>query len=624
MNMDLSRFRNLAAAFAAIVALAATAAAAAPAVTAQLEPSEITLGDSARLTITVSGSGDDAITPPAVPGLEFVAAGRSSQFESINGVTSSTTSVTYEVNPQRAGTFTIPALSHGSQPLVLRVQSGNGRNGASTGNNSGLSSLPPPAASGMSAGETRLTRDGSAFARLLLPKRELFVGETVPVEIQVGLRPGLVASLNGLPTLNGDDFTLNKLSSQPEQTQEIVNGKPYTLLTWHSILTAVKPGDFSLTVETPLTVKMRAAPKRQARTPKGLFDDSMFGDPFDDPFFQDFFGGTTEKEITVASEPEVLKVLALPTEGRPAGFSGAVGKFDISSELSAAKSAAGDPLTLRLKVTGTGDFDRVNTAMLGEVNGWKTYKPTAKFAPADNAGYSGEKDFEQAVIPMEAGRQSAPPLVFSFFNPETHQYETKQTTPLVVDVSPASNGGLKATMPVTSAHQIPASEPSREGLRLDHVETGSKVATLRPLYFQPWFVGTQGALVLCFVGGLIGLRRRERRANDPDGARKREVSATISGCLAEMDAASNASDAARFFQSARAALQENLATRWHVVPASITIADIDARLNGEGMEIRRVFALADQAAYSGNHLSTADFRQWKEVVCDQLKNREEL
>ena len=618
MKTNLSRFRPLMAVFAAVVALAATAAAAAPAVTAQLDRADIALGDSAQLTISVSGSSADDISPPVVPGLEFDAVGQSSQFQSINGVTTSTTSITYSVTPQREGNFTIPALSRGSNPLVLHVQPGNGRSTAA-GNGSGASSLPPPATSGLSAGETHLTQDGAAFARLLLPKHELYVGETVPVEIQVGLRPGLVASLNGLPTLNADAFTLNKLTSQPEQTQEVVAGKPYTVLTWHSVLAAVKPGDFSLTVETPLTVQMRSAPRRP-QMPEGMFGDSMFNDPF----FQSFFGGgTTEKQITVASDPDALTVLTLPAAGRPADFSGAVGQFAVSSELSAARTAAGDPLTLRLKVTGTGSFDRVNSGMLGEVNGWKTYHPTANFAPADSAGYSGEKDFEQALIPMQPGRQTVPALAFSFFNPETRRYESKLTTPLSVEVSPASAGSL-ATTAAPSAGATPASEPPRYGLRPDQVETGGTVANLRPLYFQPWFVGAQSTLALGFAGGLIFLRRRERRANDADGTRRREASGAIGRCLAEMDAACAEQDTARFFESARGALQQKLAARWHVAPASITIAEIDARLNGEGGEIRRIFTLADQAAYSGQHLTTADFRQWKETIRDQLKDTEVL
>jgi hypothetical protein len=621
MKTKLFHFRPMAAAIAAAVVLSVTAFAAPAAVTTQLEPGQIALGQSAQLTITSSGDGNDAVSPPAVPGLEFVSVGQSSQMESINGVTSSTTSETYEVIPQRAGKFTIPALSRGSQALVLYVQPA----GATPGNNSGASSLPSPATSGLSVGPTSLTKDGTAFVRLQLPKRELYVGEIVPVDIQVGVRSGLAASISGLPTLNGDAFMLNKVSSKPEQAQENINGQPYTVLTWHSALSVVKPGEFSLSVETPLTVRMRTAPQRRPRLPQGMFGDSMMDDAFNDSFFQDFFGGTTEKEITVASEAEALKVLPLPTEGRPAGFDGAVGKFEVASELSIAKSAAGDPLTLRMKVTGAGSFDRVNNTMLGQVDGWKTYKPTAKFEPADNAGYGGEKDFEQAVIPMQSGRQIVPALTLSFFNPDTRRYETKLTAPLSVEVSPAPAGSLAAaTAPASIPNSTPANEPSRDGLRPDHVVTDSTVASLRPLYFQPWFVGTQGALVLCFAGGLFALRRHEQRANGADRARRHEASSEIAGCLAEMDAASTDGDATRFFKSARVALQQKLAASWHTAPASITIAEIDARLNGQGGEIRRVFSLADQAAYSGQHLSTADFNQWKEIVREQIKHTEAL
>jgi hypothetical protein len=620
MKTNLSLSRPMAAAIVAVMVFASAAFAAPPAVTTQLEPGEIALGQSAQLTITTSGDGNDAVSLPAVPGLEFVSVGQSSQMQSINGVTSSTTSESYEVIPQRAGKFTIPGLSRGSQALVLFVRP----SGATAGNNSGASSLPPPAANGLSSGQTSLTQDGAAFVRMRLPKRELYVGETVPVDIQVGVRAGLAASINGLPTLNGDAFMLNKLSSQPEQAEESIAGQPYSVFTWHSALAVVKPGEFSLSVETPLTVRMRAAPRRRMPVPNGMFNDPMFGDLFNDSFFQDFFGGTTEKEITVASQAEALKVLPLPMEGRPAGFGGAVGKFEVASELSAAQSAAGDPLTLRLKVTGTGSFDRVNTSMLGRVDVWKTYPPTAKFEPGDSAGYSGEKDFEQAVIPMQAGRQTVPAMAFNFFDPDTRQYETKLTAPLVVEVSPASAGSLTASAPISSPSSTPAIEPPRDGLRPDHVETGSTVATLLPLYFQPWFVAGQSALVLCFAGGLIFLRRQERRANDADGLRQREASSAIASAVAEMDAASTAGEAARFFQSARVALQQKLAEQWHVAPASITIAEIDARLNGEGADMRRIFALADQAAYSGQQFSAGDFQQWNKIVRGQLKHVEVL
>jgi hypothetical protein len=112
--------------------------------------------------------------------------------------------------------------------------------------------------------------------------------------------------------------------------------------------------------------------------------------------------------------------------------------------------------------------------------------------------------------------------------------------------------------------------------------------------------------------------------SETDGAREVEASSAVANCMAEMDAASAAGDAARFFQSARVALQQRLAGRWQVAPASITIAEIDGHLNGDGGEIRRIFAIADQAAYSGQHLKTEDFKEWKEIVCNQLKHAEAL
>jgi hypothetical protein len=604
-------------AVAVAAALIAETLTAAPAVSAQLDPPEISLGEAAVLSVTTSGQSARDVSLPKVAGLDIIPVGQSQQIQIINGVTTATRTLNYQVIPQRAGTFTIPPLDPADKQLVLHVRRGNGSSSAARGNaSSGGANLPPPITGGLSAGATRLDQDGAAFVRLRLPKRELRVGELVPVEIQVGLRAGLAGQLSGLPTLNGDAFTLNKLPKQPEQAQEVVNGQPYTVLTWRSALAAVKAGEFSLSVQTPVTVQVRTQMARPRMR-------GMFGDLFDDPFFQNFFGGVTEKQITLASEPDAIKVLELPTEGRPSDFNGAVGEFDVTAELTTTNATVGDPLTLRLKVTGTGNFDRVNSAMLGEVGGWKTYKPAAKFEAADSASLTGEKVFEQAIIPSQAGSLALPAMSFSYYNPDAGRYETKRTSPLTITVAPAPAGGLAATVPPANAPANASARPasgqvSADGLRPDHAIRGRTVASLRPLYFQPWFLATQSALLLGFAAlGLI-LRRREARAHDPSAERAKAARKAVEACLAEMEAAANAQDAARFFASARSALQHRLATRWGLVPEAITIAEVDARMNGDGAEIRRLFALADQAAYSGQHLAAGDFQQWKTTVLNQL------
>ena len=77
------------------------------------------------------------------------------------------------------------------------------------------------------------------------------------------------------------------------------------------------------------------------------------------------------------------KIKPLPLEGRPAGFSGAVGKFDVAGEASSAAGTTGDPLTLKIRVTGTGNFAGVSSAGLPESAVWKSYKPAVRFEPAD-------------------------------------------------------------------------------------------------------------------------------------------------------------------------------------------------------------------------------------------------
>jgi hypothetical protein len=587
---------------------AAWGAVAQPAVAERIDPAEIALGEAARLTITLSG-GNSRVTPPVVPGLAFLAIGQSQQIQSINGVTTSSLTVTYEVIPQEAGIFTIPSLAQSSQPLVLRVnRSANAPGSAAPGSNPRASNLPPPATGGQSSGTTRVTPDNSAFVRLRVSKNELYVGESLPLEIQVGMREGVVASMNGLPSLNGDAFTLSKLSPHPDRTEELIDGKSFTVLTWHSILSAVKPGQLSLTMESPLTVRMRA----QLRAPGGTMDDFI-----NDPFFQNFFGAATEREVTVTSAPTTFSVVPLPAEGRPGNFSGAVGTFQISSELSAVKTVAGDPLTLRVHVTGAGSFDRINNVMLTDADHWKTYQPTSTFKPSDDTGYRGEKTFEQPVIAAEAGTQTLPGLAFSYFDPKTHRYETARTEPMSVAVSPAPAGSAVASNSMPAASILAAAPEPQAGLRPDHAESGPTVSNLRPLYLQQRFLALPGGLLCALCGAWLWARAVDRRAVSALDASRHAAPETTEALVGRMQAASAAGNAAVFFDSARSALQRSLAARWQVEPDQVTLADVEARLGGDS-DVRRVFALADETKYSGRSIESGELKHWQQIVLRQL------
>jgi len=615
----------------ACIVAAAPAMALAPLVNATLEPRQISMGESAQLTITGTGSEMDALTLPVVAGLDFRVIGQSRRLEIINGATLSSTSVILRVTPQTAGIFTIPGITPKSQPLVLRVNPDNGSGSASQSNNP-YSASPPGALSGSSTGNSsaggiRLTANGAAFIRMNLPKRDVYVGESIPVDIEVGLRSGFVTSLNGLPTLTGTDFTLNNLSHKPERVEKLIDGQPFTVLTWHSVLAPVKPGTFNLSVESPLTIRVRTRPAR----------DSMIDDLLGDPFMQNFFGATVPKDITVASPPAELKVVALPTEGRPADFSGAVGTFKIASDVSAPTAAVGDPLTLRLHVTGSGNFDRVDTPMLEHVDHWKTYPPKSSFTQGDTVGYKGEKTFEQPVIASQPGTQTLPALTFSYFDPTTQRYETARSTPPAVTIAPAladSAPPVPATTTATANANGPGVSPAPppSGLRPDHAITSDGTPSwlpqslvfwaphsLIPLYLRSPFLIVQSLLAVAFAGGWFGLRRRAFAAATPGMPLKRPSKASAK-LLQQLHAAARASDSTAFFTVARDALRQSLAARWGIAAETLAPEEWSARLQGhdDGDELRELFTLADEATYAGHGMTSTDFDRWTQVVRRQL------
>jgi hypothetical protein len=331
---------------------------------------------------------------------------------------------------------------------------------------------------------------------------------------------------------------------------------------------------------------------------------------------QHFFGATVQKDIKVASAPVELTVSTPPAEGRPLDFSGAVGSFKIASDLSPSTASAGDPLTLRLHVTGSGNFDRVDSTMLEHVEQWKTYPPKSKFKSSDALGYEGEKTFEQPLIASKPGAQTLPGLTFSYFDPATRRYETARTSPLSVTISPALADRALSTSEIAAGSAVTPVNQSSSRLRPDHLAADTPANSLVPLYLQPRFLAIPSLLALAFAGGWLRLRGRAADPNYEASARDRALSKAANRVLVQLNEAARAGDTAQFFSSARSALQWMLAARWQVAAGQITTTDVEARLGGEidGEDIRQLFALADEANYSGHEPATIDFARWTQVV----------
>lgn len=568
-------------------------------ITATLDADRIPAGEAAELSVSISGTTAAEPVLPQVDGLDFQAAGTSSNFQFVNGTISRSVTYVYRVIPSRAGLFTIPAITVGklsSAPLTLTVGTGGGSAPAANPGPGG--GTPPPPVSPPADGTL-------AFIRISLPKKEFYVGEVMPLEVRAYFRTGVQASLDSAPTLRSDAFTLLPINGKPRRDVETIDGQEYEVLAWPTALAAVKAGDASLGLEMPALLLVR----QRVQRPPG----------FNNPMFDDFFGTVAQKRVTLRNDTPKVKVLPLPADGRPADFSGAVGDFTLEADVSPRQAGEGDPLSLRARIAGRGNFDRVTTTLLPSTLEWKTYPPSVRFDNQDGLATQGAKTFEQAIIPSGTGARQVPSVAFSYFDPDAKKYVTRTTAPLDVAISPAPAGQTPVPSPLPAAPSATAAAtPPASDLAPNKAESGRFAATLRPLCLDPRFLALQGVPVAALLASLAVIVRRRRRAGDLRARRREAARRAAALHLRAADEAAARGDAPAFLAAARAALREHLGGRWDLPPETITLAEIEDRTPSDS-PIRLLFRRADEAAFSGGTLDETDLGAWRQTLRAELK-----
>ena len=408
---------------------------------ATLSNSTTSVGEAVELTIDLSGLSGTILASnnPSVDGLSISGPEISQQFQSSSGAgVQSSSSLVYSIQPERKGTFTIPGLhfrangrEFDTEPVVLKVED---QKTDASGNPQGAGYW--------------------AWAEISLPKETAYVGEMLPLEIHLFVDATAQPRLEQMPTLEGEGFTVTKLT-EPRVDQVQRDGRTYDRFTSEAAISPSQAGKIEVgKAECPY---VGIPPRAKAKRPH-----SPFGQFFGDDFFNDPFGHFVQPERHSADAPPVeLMVKPLPAQGRPASFSGAVGAFTFSGEGSPAKVGIGDPITMKLKVTGAGNFDRVSAPVLKDSTGWRAYPPTSNFKAEDQSGFRGAKTFEVAVIP-EAKKQQMPVFEFSYFDPAAEKYVTAASKAAPLEVTGEALAAAQAGRAAASAGQ-PGFAPASAG-----------------------------------------------------------------------------------------------------------------------------------------------------------------
>ncbi len=607
----------------AVLALVAAPAGAASRYTVTLDPPSFSVNEASELTITVTGDEDATPIIPHVPGLVINPDGQSSSVQQVNGAVTAIFARTYRVTANQEGTYTIAPIQIGnfrSAPLIVHVGAvGSGRRASPNGDDSDEDRTPPVnAAAALQA--------AMPMIKIVLPKPQVYAGELVPIQVKAYLHEGVGARNAGPMAVVGDAFTVNGLDKLPVRSEETLGGMPYLVWTWSAVLGALKSCSYPLVFELPATisVRLRGPDSDMSSRLRSLFGTSSAGAFMDDSAFASLFGRVIEKSVTAKSDPVAVTVLPLPVAGRPADFSGAVGQFQVSTELAPASGPVGDPLTFKLTVTGKGNLSHVNSDGLHDSPQWRAYHTESKLIADDDTGRQGFKTFTQPVVPRQAGQLNLPSLSFSYFDPEVGRYVTRETQPISVTVTPgAGSGPGAASLQAANTGSGGAENAAGDTLAPDVVVSGSYSATLAPLLWQRWFIGATLAPVLLMLAVITMVRRQQRRSGDPTLMLHAARLAAVKINLETMAAALHRVDAPAFFTAARHALQERLADLWQVPAASVDQRMVAERLpQQEGAQLRAIFAMAEKATYAAESPGAQALQQWQRRILEQMDRLE--
>ena len=389
-------------------------------------PSHVEAGENFRLSYTINTQDVDEFRAGNIPGgLELIAGPYTSQqssYRMVNGHTSSSSSITftYTLYAAKDGSFTIPpahARINGrmvASRAAKVVVSGRSRNSGGAPKMHGEDESREPS---MASAGTRITAN-DLFIKVTANKRRVHEQEPILLTYKVYSLVDLTQLEGKMPDLTGFHSQEVPLPQQKSFHLERVNGKPYRAVTWSQY---VMYPQMTGKLQIP-SITFKGVVVQQNRSV--------------DPFEAFLNGGSGYVEVHRNIVAPGLTVQVDPLPAKPAGFSGGVGRFNISAQLTKKEVKAGDPVTLRVVVGGNGNLKLIKQPEVNFPKDFDKYdaKVTDK-TKLTSTGVGGNMIYDFLFVPRNQGTYTIPAVSFTYYDTGLNAYKTIKTQPfkLVVD-----------------------------------------------------------------------------------------------------------------------------------------------------------------------------------------------
>ncbi|MFT5145331.1 MAG: hypothetical protein ACI9H1_000036 [Polaribacter sp.] len=543
---------------------------------AKVSKNKLGVNQRLRIEFSVDKQGGDNFSPPNFANFKVVGGPSQSVSQSwINGKVTFSQSYTYIIQPKRKGAFSIASASIKvggkfikSEPVKIIV----------------LDAVEIP----KNPNDPNYVAQQNIHLVAEISKANPYVGEGIYVEYRLYVSENVSVydtSISEAPKYNGFWNQDIKVNDFPVKMGKY-NGENYRYIVLQkALLIPTKTGKLSID------------PMRM---------DIVIGVPSGR---EDFFGNAITKNVRreFASTKKIIRPKALPLEGKPANFAGAVGDFNFSVALSKDILKANETSQVQVKISGKGNLKLFELPTVETPAELEMYQPERKERVRVNAsGISGAVTDTYTVVPLYKGKYKIPSISFSYFNPKEKKYKTIATEDFFVDVK---EGKELITVDTSSVIQ---QEVVSTGRNFRYIATKTNFITAKKIDFfksNLFYVLFLLPLIAIPVGVFIG-KKNEERSNDIIGNKTRKAEKLAKKYLSKAQKQLGKKEA--FYEALERALHNYLKAKLGIETAEISKERITEILEGKNVKAATIHQFIEV-------LKNSDFARYTPFTATEMK-----
>ena len=448
------------------------------------------LNERLKIEFTVNKQGADNFTPPSFKNFTVLAGpSQATNFSMINGRTSFTQSYSYIIQPTKKGNLTINSASIEYNGNIIK-------------SNTLKVSVTNAVAIPKDPNDPRYIASQNIHLVAEISSRKPFVGQSISVVYKLFVNVNKVSVRNTRetqsPAYNGfwnQSIEVKNLTVQQGryqgQSHKYVIVKKSVLIPQKSGKLIIDPMEIEITAGVPLGRR-------------------------------DLFGNMIHNNVNyvVTTGKIAINVKALPLEGKPDNFNGAVGdyKFNVITDKSTLK--LNETAQIKVEVKGKGNLKLLDLPKLVTPNGLEVYEPEHKEQIRTTLrGMQGRIFDQYTIVPQFKGKYKIPKIDFSYFNPVEKKYYALSSPDILIDAPYGKNPGN--TVNTTTKQNL---KYSGDG-DIRYIQTKTQ---FKPLNKAVFFGSTKFYLWLLMPLLLIPIaiatgRKYKERANDVLGNKRRKA-----------------------------------------------------------------------------------------------------